>query len=351
MKNQHQPSLPVLSALVGADRAMASQVIRADPWTAELASGNPALFFLTIRAARASGQDPVDVARLARLSRTELLERIGLEPSSSAERFLRKVAFWELTVEGEMALRAMIEKTLPVWARHCRRPHLALMTQIPFSRWESASKVFDSILENDSRARRRTGDMLTPAELNGYWGKPYIREVVEEIVETLRLIDYGTVWQRADAQQETARAGQLHILERCRTLTDIQQVHQQVINANSARWVELLPVNLKKKAWPAPPLQGNDHIEPVNSIDGLYWEGQMMRHCIATYAERVLTGLGFVYRVTHPERATLYVERDSSGSWFVKELRLSCNRAVSGETVSTVSRWLAHTSCRVAPAE
>ncbi|MFP5383574.1 MAG: PcfJ domain-containing protein [Gammaproteobacteria bacterium] len=305
-----------------------------------MADGNPALFSLLIRAAYSRKWDKTYISGLIRLPRTELLVALGCDASQSTERFLRRTAFHEMCGEAERTLRALVEIRLPAWARHCRIPHLALLVHIPPCHWPLAARVLDASVESAKGTGRQGRNISGPGDHIGVWGQPHIRRVIEEMIETLRLIEYGLFSLRTHDARERMRSTQLHALERCKNLNDIQRVHQMVIQANQHYWGAPSSNHLDEQPWPQPPLPGTAEIQPVLSIAELREEGRTMHHCVATYAERIIRGSGYVYRVMRPERATLYLEKDAVGHWRARELRLACNRSVTRLTRYRVIDWV-----------
>jgi len=82
-------------------------------------------------------------------------------------------------------------------------------------------------------------------------------------------------------------------------------------------------------------------IEPITSAAELVNEGEAQRNCVASYANRVHSGSTFIYRVLHPQRATLSVVRGKSfDQWEVGELEARFNTDVSDETEDFVQAWL-----------
>ncbi len=348
MDKSRPAPLPVLHAIASTDRRIARQLVDGDRWTAELAGGNAMLFFLLVRFGRQPGVTVAQLNALARLPRVDLLAALGCDASASTERFLRRMAYHDLDAEAEQVLRALVRQPLPPWARHSRRPHLGLLSRVRSERRAAATHTLDAVMEHDPQARNRRGEFPGVEELAGYWGKPYVRRVIEEITETLRLVDFGGPWVRNEPGQAAICATLVQHLERCRTLEDIQRVHQRVIEVNGHLWTESSDSELENRPWPDPPIPGNDNIEPITSLAELRCESKLMHHCVATYAQRIIEGHGYVYRVHRPERATLYVGKDGMGGWCARELRGACNRQVCRETHDTVGRWLRAQPTKVA---
>jgi PcfJ-like protein len=92
---------------------------------------------------------------------------------------------------------------------------------------------------------------------------------------------------------------------------------------------------------PLPPLPGiKDRIIPLRSQSDLVAEGREQKNCVASYAGTVAAGNYYIYRVLHPNRATLCIERQSDGNWGIAELEASCNRKIDQATREFVSGWI-----------
>ena len=109
--------------------------------------------------------------------------------------------------------------------------------------------------------------------------------------------------------------------------------HQAVVMKKSLSFVD--------RCMPLPPMPGiEDRIVPLRSKTELLAEGRIQRNCVASYADRVVAGECYIYRVLHPNRATLSVSLQSAGNWEISELQASCNRPVDHITWKYVNEWL-----------
>lgn len=91
--------------------------------------------------------------------------------------------------------------------------------------------------------------------------------------------------------------------------------------------------------FPIAPLEGSKNILPISNYRELHLEGKSMRHCIASYVNRITASEYFVFRLIKPERATVglhYV----NGKIRVDQIRLKCNELPSDETNDEVFFWL-----------
>lgn len=130
-----------------------------------------------------------------------------------------------------------------------------------------------------------------------------------------------------------------------------KNVHSIVNSANSPErlkiihdnWVELLNERANLLAddeeLPSVPISGNDHIIPIRSANELIQEGINMKHCLATYLDKVMDGKSFIYKVVFPERATLEL-RKKQNKYFVAQLKRERNAEPSDATWELVNNWL-----------
>lgn len=94
--------------------------------------------------------------------------------------------------------------------------------------------------------------------------------------------------------------------------------------------------------FPPPPVGGNDNIEYVSSSRELFREGELQKNCLSSphYISAAFAGELFFYRVLRPQRCTLALCKDETGTWLY-DFRASCNSEPSPEAMDEVSRWLA----------
>lgn len=92
---------------------------------------------------------------------------------------------------------------------------------------------------------------------------------------------------------------------------------------------------------PPPPIPGIEgKIIPLRSEAELLAEGKAQKNCVATYGASVADKKCYIYRVLHPQRATLCIRLQSDGNWGISEIEASCNRPADRATVLFVRRWL-----------
>ncbi len=93
---------------------------------------------------------------------------------------------------------------------------------------------------------------------------------------------------------------------------------------------------------PAAPLPGNDKIQSINFPAALVEEALAMSHCVHNYAERVVEGDTYLYRVLADERATLSITLCGT-LWQIDPLAGVQNQRSSIATEDLVRSWLLNT--------
>ncbi len=92
--------------------------------------------------------------------------------------------------------------------------------------------------------------------------------------------------------------------------------------------------------FPPPPLQGTDTIMPITNAEELAEEGRVQKNCVASYLKRVvISQRTYIYRVLQPERCTLALEQNATGSWHLSELKAACNNQPHTSTWEAVKNW------------
>lgn len=132
-------------------------------------------------------------------------------------------------------------------------------------------------------------------------------------------------------------------IEDDRAIPALASVHQlkEIHGSVSAEFQKLESLRNNLGSLPRPPMPGiKDQIVPLRTTTELLAEGRLQKNCVASYAERVIAGECFIYRVLHPSRATLSVSLQSDGNWEIGELKASSNRPVEVATRAFVNEWL-----------
>lgn len=125
-------------------------------------------------------------------------------------------------------------------------------------------------------------------------------------------------------------------LNRCQSLTQVIRIHDQLVD----ELLEQQKVNVRNFNFPHEPVPGNETIVPIKTYRGLLLEGAVQKHCVSGYAEKILEGKYFVYKIIEPERATLGLHLKIPGTPSIDQIRCKRNRAPKPETFLAVNTWL-----------
>lgn len=322
---------PVLAALSPADRKGIPALLARDAWVGELAADNPLLFFLLLRARIERKQPPSWVKEMARLRRRSLMTELGYEGSDSSERFLRRCRFTRLDVLEQLALRALVARPLPDWARHWRRPHLDLLTTLQYLSWPHAAQAMN-VIEYDAAL---TSDMRSQGIVPDVSEEDYASPAVC-LIKSLRRIEQ-LIYENVE---KSGRPRVRRQWARCDTYAGLREFHDRLSDRCRDEWVNEIRSAVQGYTWPAAPFAGNDAIQPIVTVAMLIEEGRRMHHCIPSYVEEIIKGELYAYRVLSPQRATLMLVRGSDGQWKRDDIRATCNGSVSFLTTQLVDEWL-----------
>ncbi len=283
-----------------------------DPGAIDLAEANPALAFALAQKLNAD-RSLIAALRCSAMRQRDLLEVLGLPSSPAAVNLFRKVDPHSLSGDNWPALVEVIRAELAE-----AKPRLNHLPSIN-------SGVVEILL--DPRASLAATPQLLE-EVARDRAESYRGRVVHMITSTLRM------------------QAELRVTDRCErfpSLARLHDVHEEVAANYRRRVRQLIDANSSGSAcFPPPPLPGiPGQIEPVTSASDLVDEGEMQGNCVASYAGRVREGNLYIYRVLHPERATLSIARRSPfADWEIDELERRYNTDVSEATEEFVQAWL-----------
>jgi hypothetical protein len=92
--------------------------------------------------------------------------------------------------------------------------------------------------------------------------------------------------------------------------------------------------------YPDAPLPGTELIVPITGYGELALESRTQSHCVRSYHGQIKAGHYYVYRVLHPERATLGLSLSRTSPPRIDQLKGYRNEPVSEETQRFVLDWL-----------
>ncbi len=317
-----QPEARAAAAPVGGESWRVYAMVVRCPHSLDLALTNPAL-----AVGLATRNQLVDehrrvrwamrtVRRLARRRRREIAGALGLPATKATVRLLARVP------PGEAA-RELIGDLQPILAdpRGARMlSHLPRLTRdaVTCSKYVLDGIAGHSLLEEFASQEWRLwhfGRIWTPHHPFGS-GEPrtMLRDVVAMAEDLNRRLPLLTSWAQ------------------------LCQIHDDLAEESVRRARDR---NLQA-TFAAPPIAGTDDIVPLTSAAELAAEAAQQRNCLASthFVRNCLAGDYYVYRVLHPERASLGIRRGAGGRWQVAELNARFNARVKPQTRQAVQRWL-----------
>lgn len=99
---------------------------------------------------------------------------------------------------------------------------------------------------------------------------------------------------------------------------------------------------LVPKSFGEPPIAGMVGIDPLRTGPEIRKEAHEMQHCLVSYAASIAAGNYFAYRVTHPGRATVVLQKVDE-TWQLHALVGFQNAQVADELREYVHTWLGDT--------
>lgn len=154
---------------------------------------------------------------------------------------------------------------------------------------------------------------------------------------TARIKKYVRYWQDALNIARLLGITDARIaLERCADPQALEALHD--------RWTDRLNQQSciaahGKVEFPPPPVAGNEHIHPILTLEDLQEEGRLMRHCVASYVDKIMSGECYIYRILQPQRATIEVIF-RNGKPAPGQVSLVRNRKPDEQTWAAIHYWL-----------
>lgn len=283
------------------------RVFQREPRFLDLLRQNPALAFcLAHHDFLKEGVRPVLgwASSTLRLKQRDILGHLGFVEMEMCVRILAKVLPETVHVESVRQLREVLADTDALaWLAHLSQINAGVVALVA-----------------DERLRRWVTPKLL-AEV-GASEAELERPVVAPLLHDLELM------------QEALRPGKAP--KAFQSVAKLRQTHHEV-GIEYCERMEQARLNCK---FPSPPLPGTDEIVPLSSPEELTAEGRTQRNCVASYAKWVESGTGYIYRVLHPERATLSIVPGPGGDWEIQQLKLARNEPVAPPTEHFVMAWL-----------
>jgi len=268
----------------------------------ELFVSNPNLLWLLLRYAKAGNWTEEQVVHLLNGKRTRILEACELPATKSAVKILYKLDFDQYCIK-----------------KFCKiQEGLSLSEYAKLNHHQSVGFDLFCVL---IRFPYLIGTPLMLTYNIDIWSAN----------DEMTLVDIDLVAIRLD-QQEGVRIR----LKQCKSMQEARHLHDRLVVVLNKKEISGLP----NDNFPIPPIEGNKTIIPITGTQNLAREGQEQHHCVRGYAQKVVEGSYYVYKVVIPERATLGLQLHKNSPPTVDQLLLNCNQSVSKETRSHIDKWL-----------
>ncbi len=269
------------------------------PSVYELFLSAPTLVWLLIRQAKAQHWAESRIASLSQQKRTYIAQVCGLPGTPLAVKILQRLVFSKF---GVSALNMIGQ----------------LFGNMDYRQLSHAQIIDDYLIRLLLQYPQLSGSHLVATYRPDLWQ-----------YRDLSVID--------DCQRMMLRLGRQESFEqigRCTNREQLRDLHDR------------LAARLNKKpalpavAYAPPPVPGTETIIPITHSKELSIEGWQMKHCVASYHADIITGRYYVYRITHPQRATLGLTLSSGKKPCIDQLKGVRNQCPSQETYDSVQEWL-----------
>jgi len=288
-------------------------IARCGPAAFDLATTNPALAFALasnwvfhkppvqrpLRSARAllkKGKKQRDIAGW-----------LGFPETESARKILKKVPHSSITISSLLYLRdGMKDQNVLKTLQHLKRINLGVIRII--TDLELRPYASFNLLDEVSQSKGE----------NSYPGTAYLLKDVMDMIEIV--------------YQNRRRMPVI------KSITQLGIMHDSLVDEIAMN----VPIdNEHYQEFPPPPIEGNEFIRPITTMEELLEESKVQHNCVASYGRRIAVEQNtYIYKVLEPERCTLSIIRKGD-IWVLSELRKAHNKMPAEGTVRVVERWLA----------
>jgi|GEM_PF-3573409 len=301
-------------------RALGLKIIRKRPEAKDLARSIPALFLLLVNMVRCGNLTIDEAAGLTLKRRREIAGVCGCVSGESTVQVLGKIhaVCWEedSTRIGVVAADPLIMRELAFL------PRITLSLINALAEWPSLAQC--------AFFRR---DNLFISAVCGAKGREFLEDLLALRADILRMAGYlgvSDINERIKRLDLAASVRKLHDFFAKKLNFCLRDNNERIRITNQYGSV----------FFPTPVLPGTEAIVPIQTVDELFNEGQIMNNCVASYADQLKQGGSTMYRMFHPERCTLYISRSICGKPEIAEIKTFCNGKPSSDTMKAVRDWI-----------
>lgn len=277
----------------------------------QMLNSNPCLFWIMVHSAVESELNSHDVNLWLGNKRKDIIKELLGASVNGDEKFISKVVLLAgRQNELELLMRlAVLEEVVTSYSAWQAVPIQVLYVAERYPELNGAKFLLDWC----SKHRERLGEYLV--------GFDETYRVARDTVRMGRLLNIKS---------------SLDIVKACSTLKQLNELHNGwVILLNKSQ--QFYDPDIKFSPSRLIEIKGVRWIATANELVA---EGIEMKHCVATYVEKVCRGGSYVFSVSYPERATLEVLAWND-VYVLSEIKKMNNLDVSGETLEYVKNWIA----------
>jgi hypothetical protein len=295
------------------------RMIRHCPETLELLQSNPVLTWFCADAI-AKSEVPAPKAReIIMAKRRDICAFVGLPATDSMVKILSRIKAEEYT-------QTLFDDLKKVLLQNDKILKLRFLPHIP------AIEIYNLIGHFDYTywclsTRDRAGTTI--------W---------ETLSENNEFDVYRLWYDSTNCARNLLIADPIKRLTKCKSIEALRALHDKWSNlynrVDTKHRIEQFFQDHRTYSFPPPSLPGDADIVPITTIKELLDEGKDMHNCVGSYAEKVLYGECYIYRVLRPQRATLEIS-DTGDMHHICQLKLAQNGEPSPETWAKVRYWFA----------
>ncbi|WP_067522669.1 PcfJ domain-containing protein [Endozoicomonas ascidiicola] len=248
------------------------------------------------------------------LKQHQILGAMGLAATKSSVRAVKRIQLESyIPSMSELVRQLWRQPSLVTHLRHQQkidRPLMRLLQRLPWIAGRPLANTLDAI--------------------DCHW---QYEELIQLVTDTCRMSG-----NNPDTQERLAGA---------RSFNAVENIHNRVVDEyNDGRhhgpgqFTALLDEHGEPLPFPKPPHPGTSEIKPILTPADLADEGDLMRHCVASYTRRIQEGEYFVYHMDHPQPLTIGVKVRNGAVTGYDQIKGIRNHSAEKEANDIVMSWI-----------
>lgn len=289
------------------------RLCKACPEAIDLLKNNPILLWVVWSKAQKEELTLLEIQRVLRLKQKDILERAGFVASNSAVSIMKRIYFEDFEENGAKTINLIFSnKEIIDGLRHVKNPDLFVLEQLVNWPWVAGKPILRCFEKREDTHESANlisliHDCVRICDALGY-------EVAEEIGYCSNVVQ---LVRKHDRLAEEDRERRVRIEQR------------RLLDKDGKRAIE---------KFPEPPFPGNDSIMPLCSIAALLKEGEIMKHCIATYLDDIYDGKYYVFHMEKPQILTIGIQIKKD-KYRLSQIKGYRNSEATQEALAIIHNW------------